>query len=182
MVEKYLMRLGDSVIEVEIEEGAKGIRVRINDKWHSISLEQIGRSALYSLIVDDRPHEFFAEERSGGFDIVIGSERHTVLRERPGRPTPSAPVPTHHGLHERPGETGGWVLLSPMTGLVQQIYVSPGDVAQAGDVLMVIEAMKMNNELRALRSGRVREVYVSQGQRVEQGSALLLLAEEIEKR
>jgi biotin carboxyl carrier protein len=62
-----------------------------------------------------------------------------------------------------------------MTGLLQEVYVSRGDAVQAGDVLMVIEAMKMNNELRALRSGRVQEVYVSRGQRVEQGSALLLL-------
>jgi biotin carboxyl carrier protein len=65
-----------------------------------------------------------------------------------------------------------------MTGLLQEVYVSGGDSVQAGDVMMIIEAMKMNNELRAMRSGRVQEVYVSQGQRVEQGSALLLLVED----
>lgn len=178
MAERYLMRLGDSLTEVEVEEDRKGVRVRINDKWHSISLEQIGGSALFSLIVDDRPHEFFAEERSGGLDIVIGSSRYTVLRERPGRPAVSAAPSAPQGLHERPGEAGGWVLLSPMTGLLQEVYVSRGDAVQAGQVLMVIEAMKMSNELRALRSGRVQEVYVSRGQRVEQGSALLLLVED----
>jgi len=172
------MRLGDSLTEVEVEESPKGVRIRINDQWHSISLEQIGGSALFSLIVDDRPHEFFAEERSGGLDIVIGSLRYTILRERPGRPGAPVSPPAPQGLHERPGEAGGWVLLSPMTGLLQEVYVSPGNAVQAGDVLMVIEAMKMSNELRALRSGRVREVYVSRGQRVEQGSALLLLAED----
>jgi glutaconyl-CoA decarboxylase len=178
MAERYLMRLGDSLTEVEVDEDRKGVRVRINDKWHSISLEQIGGSALFSLIVDDRPHEFFAEERSGGLDIVIGSSRYTVLRERPGRPAVSAAPSAPQGLHERPGEAGGWVLLSPMTGLLQEVYVSRDNAVQAGDVLMVIEAMKMNNELRALRSGRVQEVYVSRGQRVEQGSALLLLVED----
>ena len=171
------MRLGDSLTEVEVEEGPKGLRVRINDKWHSISLEQIGGSALFSLIVDDRPHEFFAEERSGGLDIVIGSSRSTVLRERAGRLGAPASPPAPQALHERPGEAGGWVLLSPMTGLLQEVYAARGNEVQAGDVLMVIEAMKMNNELRAMRSGRVQEVYVSRGQRVEQGSALLLLVE-----
>jgi biotin carboxyl carrier protein len=175
MAERYLMRLGDSLSEVEVEEDRKGLRVRINDKWHSISLERIGRSALFSLIVDDRPHEFFAEERSGGLDIVIGSSRYTVLREGPGRPTAVASPSAPQALHERPGEAGGWVLLSPMTGMLQEVYVSRGNTVQAGDVLMVIEAMKMNNELRALRSGRIQEVYVSRGQRVEQGSALLLV-------
>jgi oxaloacetate decarboxylase alpha subunit len=62
-----------------------------------------------------------------------------------------------------------------MTGLLQEVYAARGVEVQAGDILMVIEAMKMNNELRAMRSGRVQEVYVSRGQRVEQGSALLLL-------
>jgi biotin carboxyl carrier protein len=154
------MRLGESFVEVEVEEGRKGLRVRINDKWHAVSLEQIGGSALFSLIVDDRPHEFFAEERTGGIDIVIGSSRYTVSRaSRPGsRGRTSRP----QTLHERPGEAGGWVLLSPMTGMLQEVYVSR-PCRQAGTSLMVIEAMKMNNELRAMRSGRVQEVYVSRG-------------------
>ena len=166
------MRLGEDLKEVEIEEGPRGVRVRINDQWHTVSLEQIGDSALYSLIVDDRPYEFFAEERSDGFDIVIGPQRYSVLRESHGR---RAPPPVKAAATEMRGEAGGWVLLSPMTGLVQEICVSPGDTAEVGDVLAVIEAMKMNNELRAQRSGRVAEIYVSVGQRIEQGSALLLL-------
>src|SRR4030042_2644764 len=116
MAERYLVRLGGSLTEVEVEEGPKGIRVRINDEWHSISLEQIGGSALFSLIVDDRPLEFFAEERSGGLDIVIGSSRYPVLRETPGRPGAPASPPTPQALHERPGEAGGWGLRSPMPG------------------------------------------------------------------
>lgn len=173
MAPKYLMRLGDDLTEVEIEEGPHGVRVRINDQWHTISLEQIGDSALYSLMVDDRPYEFFAEERSGGFDIVIGPQRYSVLRESHGRRAPPPPAPPTAA--EKPGVAGGWVVLSPMNGLIQEICVSAGDTAEVGDILAVIEAMKMNNELRAQRSGRVAEIYVSEGQRVEQGSALLLL-------
>jgi biotin carboxyl carrier protein len=65
-----------------------------------------------------------------------------------------------------------------MMGIVREIYVSPGDVVKAGDILVVIEAMKMNNDLKARRPGRVQEVYVSAGERVEQGRALLLLAQD----
>jgi biotin carboxyl carrier protein len=64
-----------------------------------------------------------------------------------------------------------------MMGIVREIYVSAGDNVKAGDILLVIEAMKMNNDLKARRIGRVRRVYVSQGQRVEQGRALLRLAQ-----
>jgi biotin carboxyl carrier protein len=172
MAEKYLMRLGDALREVEVEEGPKGLRVRVNNRWHTISLEQIGYTGLFSLIVDNRPYEFFTEERSGGFDIVIGSRAYSVLLETPGKrvaPLPARPVAAEP-------EAGDWVVLSPMMGVVGEIRVSQGDTVKAGDILVVIEAMKMNNDLKAQRSGRVQMVYVSQGERVEEGRALLLLA------
>jgi biotin carboxyl carrier protein len=174
MGQKYLVHLGDEVKEIEVEEGPQGLRVCLNGQWHGVRLEQVGQSSLYALLVDGRPHELFALERAGGFDIVIGSRRFPVAvgtRER--RPTPPLPL---QPLQERPAEAGGWLVLSPMTGAVVSIYVGVGDAVVTGDVLMLIEAMKMNNELRAQRAGTIREVYVSRGQRVEQGSPLLLLA------
>jgi len=168
-----LMRLGDALREVEVEEGPKGLRVRVNNRWHTISLEQIGYTGLFSLIVNNHPHEFFAEERSGGFDIVIGSRAYSVLMETPEKravPLPARPVAAE------PSEAGDWLVLSPMMGVVWEIRVSQGDTVEAGDILVVIEAMKMNNDLKAQRSGRVQKVYVSPGERVEQGRALLLLA------
>jgi biotin carboxyl carrier protein len=173
MAEKYLMRLGDTLREVEVEEGPKGLRVRVNERWHTISLKQIGHTGLFSLILDNCPHEFFAEERSGGFDIVIGSRAYSVLLE--GRERRMAPLPAK-ALAAEPAGAADWLVLSPMMGIVKEIYASMGDTVKEGDILMVIEAMKMNNDLKARRSGRVQRVYVSPGERVEQGRALLLLA------
>lgn len=175
MAQRYLVRLGDEVKEVEIEEGPSGVRVRFNDEWHQARLEQLGQSSLYALVIDDRPRELFAVERAGGFDIVIGPDRFPVAVETRGRRLPPT-LPAGRQLGERPAEAGGWVLLSPMTGAIVDIYVSEGDKVAEGDLLMLIEAMKMNNELRAQRPGSVRALYVERGQRVEQGSALLLLA------
>jgi acetyl/propionyl-CoA carboxylase alpha subunit len=172
MAEKYLMRLGDAVREVEVEEGPKGLRVRVNKRWHTINLKQIGSTGLFSLIVDNCPYEFFVKERNGGFDIVIGSWGYSVLletRERPVAPPPAKAL-------AEPAEAGDWVVLSPMMGVVREICVSPGDTVKAGDILIIIEAMKMNNDLKAQRSGGVQRVYVSPGERVEQGRALLVLA------
>ena len=138
-----------------------------------LSLEQIGDAGLFSLIVSNHPHEFFAEERGGGFDIVIGSRAYSVLLETPERR--AAPLPEKPEAAE-PAEAGDWLVLSPMMGVVREICVSKGDTVKTGDILVVIEAMKMNNDLKAQRSGRVQRVYVSPGDRVEQGRALLLLA------
>jgi biotin carboxyl carrier protein len=70
---------------------------------------------------------------------------------------------------------GEWVLKSPMAGVVQDIRVKADDEVEQGQVLIIVEAMKMQNELHARRAGTVKAVYVSVGQRVEQGTPLIVL-------
>ncbi len=92
------------------------------------------------------------------------------MTTRPTRVSPAAVRPP-----EAPSLAGEWVLASPMTGVIREVHVSPGDEVKAGAVVVVIEAMKMQNELRARHDGTVKAVYVSAGQRVEQGAPLLVL-------
>ena len=172
MAEKYVVRLGYELKEVEVEDGPDGLRVHINGKWHNARLEQVGQSALYTLLIDDHPHELFAEERAEGYDIVIGWDRYPVAVNTRDRAVAPA-APRDQGLEEHPA--GGWVVLSPMTGVVTEVFAHAGDEVAEGDVLLLIDAMKMSNELRAQRAGTVREVYVEAGQRVEPGMQLLLL-------
>lgn len=172
MASKYRLRLGDREIEVEVEEEEGVFSLSLNGVSVPASLERIGESAHYSIIVGNRPYDFFAEETPHGYHIVIGSHTYAVTTRR-GRPPPSsvggAPVPESAALG------GEWVLTSPMSGIVQEVHVAPGDEVQAGDVAVVIEAMKMQNELRARRAGTVKAVYVSVGQRVEQGTPVMVL-------
>ena len=72
-------------------------------------------------------------------------------------------------------EDGEWVLTSPMAGVVQDVMVEPGDEVEKGQVLMVIEAMKMQNDLHARRAGTVKAVYAAIGERVDQGTKLLVV-------
>jgi biotin carboxyl carrier protein len=172
LAEKYLVRLGLELKEVEVEESAGGLRVRVDGEWHDARLEQVGQSSLYALLIDDRPHELFAVERAEGYDIVIGWDRYSVAVGTGDRREPPS-LPGSQTLEEHPA--GGWVVLSPMTGVVVEVHAKAGDAVAEGAVLMVIEAMKMNNELRAQVAGTVRDVYVRAGQRVEPGTSLLAL-------
>lgn len=171
MASTYRLKLGDQEHELEVEEHDGHFRVRLGDRWHPVELQRIGETARYSLLLDRRPYDVFAEEGPHGYHIVIGSRLFAITTpgpvhaRRPGGPEELA----------APAEGEEWVLTSPMAGVVQEVLVQPGDEVEAGQVVMVIEAMKMQNDLHARRAGTVKAVYVSVGQRVEQGAPLLVL-------
>ena len=70
----------------------------------------------------------------------------------------------------------GGVVTAPMPGLVVRVQVKAGDRVEAGMGLVVVEAMKMENELRAPRPGVVETVHVAAGEAVEKGATLITLA------
>ena len=65
---------------------------------------------------------------------------------------------------------------SPLPGTVLDVKVSVGPTVKKGDVVMLIEAMKMENEINASKDGKITNVYVAKGAKVEQGSPLFDLA------
>jgi biotin carboxyl carrier protein len=76
-------------------------------------------------------------------------------------------------LGQKTGGAGEGSLTSPMPGRVLKVLVTEGDAVDAGTPLVVVEAMKMENELSAARSGTVRKVHVTPGQNVESGARLV---------
>ena len=78
------------------------------------------------------------------------------------------------GQGRRPAASG--VVKAPMPGLVVRVEVSAGQEVEAGAPLVVVEAMKMENELRAPRRGVVAQIHVTAGDRVEKGAALVTLS------
>jgi len=76
---------------------------------------------------------------------------------------------------ERAGPTGPAPIVAPMPGLIVRVSVKAGDKVEAGQGIVVMEAMKMENELRATAAGTVRSVEVSPGTAVEKGALLVAL-------
>ncbi len=120
---------------------------------------------LLSLIVGGRSYETAVERRDGGYRVawrgrVLEVEVAEVAR---GMVAPRRP-------------TGGPARVqAPMPGKLVRVLVSAGEDVGAGQGLVVMEAMKMENEIRAPRAGRVKEAPVREGQAVETGALLVLL-------
>lgn len=168
MAEKYLVRDADAEAEYEVDKADGVLRVRRADgEWKSVELQRIGDSQLYLLMVDSRPTELFLERRRGGTVATIG--RHTydfdVERWRAGTT----------GRASRQEASGPRRITAPMTGSIIEVRCAVGQEVAAGDVLLVIESMKMNNELRSPAAGVVEQVPVTAGQRVNAGDLLVAL-------
>jgi len=88
------------------------------------------------------------------------------------RPVAVAPIKA-----EQTGRaSGGGVVTAPLPGVVSEVRVGLGDSVEAGAVLLVLEAMKMENEIYAPVDGVVREIYVEAGQQVGRGERLILVS------
>lgn len=94
----------------------------------------------------------------------------------PSAATAPAAAPAAAPAQTQPAIASGEVIKSPMPGNILKINVTQGQHVEEGDVLLVLEAMKMENEVVANKAGTVAQIVVSKGAVVETGSALVVIA------
>ncbi len=127
----------------------------------------------YKVTLNKRVYEVEVEEGSA----MLVDEYELAAPAAPAAPVPvavaAAPVaaaPAAAGL------AAGTVVEAPMPGNVLKINVAQGQTVKEGDVLLVLEAMKMENEITATKSGTVAQIVTAKGAVVETGSPLVVIA------
>jgi biotin carboxyl carrier protein len=161
---KYTVILDGHSVEVEID----GDRVTVAGRVYAASLGIIPGTPLRQLLLDGRPSTLAVESLGRGrWAVAPGGERWEieVLDER-ARHIQSLSRGTG-------GQPVSQVLKAPMPGLVLRVHVAPGQQVVAGAGLVVLEAMKMENELKSAASAVVRAVRVRPGEAVEKGQVLV---------
>ena len=136
---------------VDIEEDA----VLVNGEPVSVDLTQSGIPELYSVLLDDSSHEVLRAE-------VQDEPTRILMKGRGSAETAGGDLPVP----------------APISGLVVSVAVADGDTVEAGQTLVVLEAMKMENDITAPRAGVVGQVAVADGDRVEINHVMLVLLEE----
>jgi biotin carboxyl carrier protein len=161
---KYVVLLDGQTIEVDVD----GDRVTVDGQTHSATLAVIPGTPLRQLLIDGRPLTLSVEAVGHGrwalnpkgerWEMEVLDERTQHIRSLAGG-----------GAQRR----AAGVLKAPMPGLVVRVQVQPGEQVAAGAPLVVLEAMKMENELKAGGPGVVKSVRVAPGEAVEKGQVLV---------
>ena len=162
---RYFVTIGDRTVEVDLGGG----RTAVDGHACDVELREVPGTTLRHLLLDGRsfPLVVRASESRGGWEIQLEGrwysadvvdERTRAIREMTGRA----------GVQRGPRP-----VRAPMPGLVLRVQVAAGQTVRPGQGVVIVEAMKMENELKSDGGGIVSRVHVEPGQAVEKGAVLI---------
>jgi pyruvate carboxylase subunit B len=166
---KYVVDLNGERTTVEL---AGGDEVRVGDRTLRARLVDVEGTPVSLLTVGERVYRVIARRGDARGQYALSVDGHTFAVEALDERTRAI-----RDLSAATGAAAGPApLVAPMPGLVVRVTVAVGDQVAAGQGLVVMEAMKMENELRAAAAGTVRAVHAVPGAAVNKGAVLVELA------
>lgn len=161
---KYITTVEGKEYSVEVIDEK---HVIVNGKLYEVDFEAVSGQPVYSLILDGKSHESYIARGDENWEVLLRGRLYpvTVEDEREKRLRAAA----GGGV----AESGEFILKAPMPGLVVAVPVSEGQEVKKGQVILILESMKMQNELKAPRDGIVQRIKVKAGESVEQKQTLL---------
>jgi biotin carboxyl carrier protein len=161
---KYITTVNGKEFEIEIVDER---HIRIGDRLLAVDFESVSGQPVFSLILDGRSYESFVYQGDEDWEVLLRGRQFQVRvedeREKRLRGAAGGGV----------AEGGEFHLKAPMPGLVVAIPITEGQEIKKGQVLLILESMKMQNELKAPRDGVVERIRVKTGESVEQKQTIL---------
>jgi biotin carboxyl carrier protein len=160
----FTVKVDGEAFTVQVPEGkpiyGRGFQVKVNDKAYTVLLAEISKTKPFTVKVEEVSFQ-------------------VELRAPPTHSFTPVTQPTFQRLTigpAKPKQTVSGTVTAPMTGKIISIKVKKGDHVKAGQVLCILEAMKMENEITAPVAGTVREILVSEGASVNEGDPLFVVS------
>jgi biotin carboxyl carrier protein len=161
---RFIAREGGRELDVEVERHGSAYRVRLGDRWIDADFVNVG-DVIRSLRLQDGTQVALAHHSVGNTHEV--SLNGTIITVEIIDPLAAK----RRGREDEMADGG--VVKALMPGRVVRVLVSKGDAVRKGAGLVILEAMKMENEIQAQADGVVDEVFVTPGQTVEGGADLV---------
>jgi biotin carboxyl carrier protein len=160
---KRLLSLDGADCRIEILSATPECRFRLDGEPERLAHVENPEPNVYSILLDGQVFEAAVEETATGLVVTIDGRRFEIEPRDPRAWTGKSGQAAAEGVQS---------IVAPMPGKVVRVLIAPGQTVEAGQGLIVVEAMKMQNELRATRAGRVLTVPAREGASV--GAADLL--------
>ncbi|MBZ5726872.1 MAG: biotin/lipoyl-binding protein [Acidobacteriia bacterium] len=161
---KLELKINGSAGRIEILAPAPACRFRLGEAAERNASVEIPAPGVYSILMGGRSYDARVEKTQDGLVVVaIDGYRFEVEVRDPRR---------WNRKSGGGGAEGRQTVVAPMPGKVVRVLISPGDAVEAGQGLIVVEAMKMQNEMKAQRAGRVLTVAAREGATVAAGELL----------
>ncbi len=161
---KYITTIDGKEFTVEIIDKD---HVSIDGKVVEVDFVSASEEPVASLIVDGKSYEAYVYEGEECLEVLVKGRLYQTKvedeRERRLRAASGSDV----------ADTGIFYLKAPMPGLVVAVSVEEGQEVKKGDVLLILESMKMQNELKSPKDGTVGRIFVADGESVEQRQKML---------
>jgi biotin carboxyl carrier protein len=164
----FIAKFGDQTYTIEIDEiGVSLYRVSVDGNEFLVDGKRTGRTN-YSLIMDNRSFEIEVDQTEDEYRVLVDGRNYHIhlIDERRLRVGGAQP-----GLQLQ----GQQRVSVPMPGKIIAVLVSEGDEVERGQGLVIVEAMKMENEVRSPIAGTVKEIKVKPGEAVEGGAVLVIV-------
>ncbi len=162
-VTSFKALIGNRAFDIVIEDDI----ILLNDKPADVQFHAISDTS-YVLILDGESYDIFVETTSSGHYLLTTKGQPHTIQVKDERDL----LLEKYGLSDADQQIEKEVR-APMPGLVLDIMVEEGQVANAGDSLLVLEAMKMENEIRAATGGTVSRIHVKPGDAVSKNDLLI---------
>ena len=139
-------------------------KITVNNKAYEVEIKDINTRPIVA-IVDGERFEVMPENAG---QVEIGKDANSKVEKKTfnPNPAPAAVISPNQAL-------SGNALTAPLPGTVVEVFVKAGEKVEAGQVVVIIEAMKMKNSIRSTRSGKIADVLVATGQTVAHKQALV---------
>jgi biotin carboxyl carrier protein len=163
---KYQTIVNGNVFDIEINEDG---RILVNGMERAIDFRLMRQGEIYSLLLDHLSFEAVVEERDEEYHVLISGDLYEVdVTDERSRRLSNAFM----AFADTSGETA---IRAPMPGLIVRVPVVEGQVVKQGETVVILESMKMENELRSSRDGTVHRVNIKAGDSVEQNKVLVTI-------
>lgn len=163
---KYQIHIDEKTYEFEIENGKTNVQIYYQNRPVEFDFQNL-QGNLYSLILNGKQHLIWLEpKKNGDYQLVLNQEISNIVVEDERQRLRKA-----FSVSQK-AASGNIEIRAPMPGLIAQVEVELDQRVKAGEGIIIIEAMKMENEIKSPVEGRVSQIKVKKGDAIEKNALL----------